>query len=108
MKQRSGKGCGQLWAWDDLTSFATQPTAGLRLGIVSGRRRQGKSFLLRRVARSFGGLYHQAQELERPQALARFAGDIAETLALPRDQLRFADWETALRTALGYPARGAA
>ena len=77
-------------------------------GVVSGRRRQGKSFLLRRIARAGDGLYHQAQELERFQSLDRFADDVARGLGLPAGQLRFADWEVALRTALGYPARGQA
>lgn len=93
--------------WQQLAAFALQDAIGLRVGIVSGRRRQGKSFLLRRLTRAADGLYHQAQEVERPQALARFAGDIAERLGLPRNQLRFNDWENAFRTALGYPQRGA-
>ncbi len=92
--------------WDQLDEFASGTAPGLRVGVVSGRRRQGKSFLLRRVARAADGLYHQAQELERTQALDRFADDVARTLGLPAGQLRFTDWELALRTALGYPARG--
>src|SRR4051794_6778717 len=35
--------------WEDLDAFATQPGPGLRLALVRGRRRQGKSFLLRRL-----------------------------------------------------------
>jgi AAA+ ATPase superfamily predicted ATPase len=92
--------------WSQLADFVTETTPGLRVGIVSGRRRQGKSYLLRRLTRAVGGLYHQAQEVERLPALARFAGDVADGLALARTQLHFPDWETALRTALGYPERG--
>ena len=94
--------------WTALAEFVEQPGAGLRVGVVSGRRRQGKSFLLRRIARAQEGLYHQAQELERGQALDRFGDDVARALGLPAGQLRFPDWEAALRTALGYPARGSA
>lgn len=94
--------------WDALAEFVAPSGAGLRVGVVSGRRRQGKSFLLRRVARAQAGLYHQAQELERSQALDRFGDDVARALHLPTGQLRFSDWESALRTALGYPARGSA
>ncbi len=93
-------------AWDELAGFATSRAPGLRLAIVSGRRRQGKSFLLRRLVHAGGGLYHQAQEVQRTQALARFAEDVAAALGLGRGQLRFGDWETALRAALGYPERG--
>lgn len=91
--------------WDDLTAFVAPGDDGLRVGVVSGRRRQGKSFLLRRIARANAGLYHQAQELERTQALDRFGDDVAHALGLPSGQLRFTDWEAALRTALGYPPR---
>ena len=97
---------GRTREWEDLTTLvqATQP--GLRLGIVSGRRRQGKSYLLRRLSRAAGGLYHQAQELERTQALQRFADEVARTLSIPEGQLSLSDWDTALRSALGYPGPG--
>jgi uncharacterized protein len=92
--------------WTDLTAFASARTAGLRVAIVSGRRRQGKSFLLRRITEGVQGLYHQAQEVGRTQALARFGDDVARRLRLPAGALHFDDWETALRTALGLPERG--
>ncbi|MBT0774221.1 hypothetical protein KIH74_35080 [Kineosporia sp. J2-2] len=92
--------------WSNLAAFAASQQPGLRLAIVSGRRRQGKSFLLRRLARAAGALYHQAQEVERVQALSRFADDVGLALGIGRGQLRFGDWETALRTALAYPERG--
>ena len=92
--------------WADLSDFATATTSGLRLGIVSGRRRQGKSYLLRRLVAAQAGLYHQAQEVERAQALSRFADDVAAGLGLPAGTLRFAGWDDALRLALGYARRG--
>jgi uncharacterized protein len=92
--------------WRDLVTFARASSGGLRIAVVSGRRRQGKSYLLRRLVRAAGGLYHQAQEVERTQALARFADDVARALGLEPGTLRFGEWETALRTAIGYPARG--
>ncbi|MBI3256806.1 MAG: ATP-binding protein, partial [Actinobacteria bacterium] len=36
--------------WSDLVDFAQQGGPGIRLALVRGRRRQGKSFLLRRLA----------------------------------------------------------
>lgn len=92
--------------WSDLADFVSSTTAGLRLAVVSGRRRQGKSFLLRGLARASQGLYHQAQELERSQALARFGDDVARSRHLPAGALRFDDWDIAFRTALQYPVRG--
>ncbi|MGO9557856.1 MAG: hypothetical protein ACLPQS_08070 [Acidimicrobiales bacterium] len=41
--------------WDDLGTFATDATPGLRIAVVYGRRRQGKSYLLRRLASAMGG-----------------------------------------------------
>lgn len=92
--------------WSDLAGFAALEEPGLRLAIVSGHRRQGKSYLLRRVARSANALYHQAQEVGRVQALSRFADDISAELGIGRGKLHFADWESALRAALAYPDRG--
>ena len=56
--------------WADLSAFVSDPAPGLRLGIVYGRRRQGKSFLLRRLAAATGGFYYQALEHEPAQVLA--------------------------------------
>lgn len=94
--------------WRDLSALTLSSTPGLRLAIVSGRRRHGKSYVLRRLAAATGGLYHQARELEKPQALAQFATDVADHLDLDPGSLSFPDWETALRTALGMPRRGRA
>lgn len=85
--------------WHDLESFVDGPASGLRVGIVHGRRRTGKSYLLRRLAASRGGLYHMALEEEPVPALARFAAAMAGDLGLPAGGLRFDDWEQAMRTA---------
>ena len=92
--------------WSDLSDLAGDSRPGIHLGIVSGRRRQGKTFLLRALTSAAGGMYHQAQELGRGQALDRFAADVARARNLPVGSLRFTDWDIALRTALAYPARG--
>lgn len=92
--------------WEDLARFVDSGQPGLRIGVVYGRRRIGKSFLLRRLCRGTDGLYHQAQEVGRPHALSRFADLVATRLGLSGAALRFADWEVALRTALGL-GRGA-
>jgi len=46
--------------------------AEIRLALVRGRRRQGKSFMLRRLGEATGGFYYQALEQERSQALEAF------------------------------------
>ncbi len=84
--------------WDDLVHFATDPTTSFRLGVVSGRRRQGKSFILNEVARAVGGFYHQAIEEERAPALDRLGGAIAADRGLAGGSLGFPDWSALLRT----------
>lgn len=87
--------------WSDLTRFLTSPGSGMRLGVVYGRRRQGKSFLLRRLVQEAGGLYMMAVEEERRLALERFAGTAAQTLfGVPASNLVFDTWENALRSAI--------
>lgn len=94
--------------WSDLAEFVTGPGGGLRLGIVYGRRRTGKSYLLRRVVDEFGGLYHLALREGRRMALARF-GDAIGAIADPVRPLavRHDDWRSALETALREVARRA-
>jgi len=86
--------------WADLASFAGSTAPGLRVGVVWVRRRQ-KSFLLRRLARAVGGLYHQAHQVGRTSALTRFSAVVGDRLGLPSGSVRFPDWEVAFRTALG-------
>ena len=96
--------------WSDLVGFATSPDPGLRLAIVRGRRRQGKSFLLRRLARACNGFYYQALEEERTQALESFGAALGRHLGVPGGRLAFASWTEAvealadLRGAGGRPA----
>ncbi len=83
--------------WSDLVAFAVQGGAGTHLGLVRGRRRQGKSFLLRRLAAATGGFHYQAVEEERSQALRSFGAALGAHLSVPGGQLAFGDWEEAVR-----------
>lgn len=80
--------------WAELSAFVSEPGPGLRIGIVFGRRRQGKSFLLRRLAAATGGFYYQALEHEPAQALAELGERAGEHLGVGR--LAFATWDEAL------------
>jgi AAA+ ATPase superfamily predicted ATPase len=87
--------------WDDLAAF-TAPGGpdGLRLGVLYGRRRQGKSEILQRLCGATGGLYMLALEQHsKPLALQRFADALAEWAGLPAG-IRFPSWENALETAV--------
>ena len=67
-----------------------------------GRRRYGKSFLLRHLAREHGGFYHQALELDRQPALDRYAESLSRHLSLPAP-MRFRTWEEAIRATMSAP-----
>src|ERR1700722_9778119 len=85
--------------WEDLTDFVGSPSPGLRIAVVYGRRRQGKSYLLRRLADAVGGLYHLATEQAEPVSLQRFVDSLATWVGLPAGSFGFRDWERALQTA---------
>jgi len=93
------------WEWAALAEFAVAPRVP-RLGIVSGRRRQGKSFLLRRLCAlpAASGLYVLAQEQTRQVALQQFADALSAQLGVPPDSLRFTGWDGALRFAVHQSA----
>jgi hypothetical protein len=87
--------------WQDLAAFTAPGGPGsLRLGVVYGRRRQGKSEILQQLCDATGGMYTLALEQHsKPLALQRFADALAEWTGLPAG-FRFPDWENALETAV--------
>jgi AAA+ ATPase superfamily predicted ATPase len=102
---------GRAREWDGLASFATRPIGatqgGASLGVVSGRRRQGKSFLLQALAEEAGGLYFAATEATEAESLRLFTEALArhtrEFIEAP-----FRDWNDAIahmfRSFSGRPA----
>ncbi|WP_436492145.1 ATP-binding protein [Actinokineospora sp. HUAS TT18] len=64
------------------------------MGIVSGRRRQGKSFLLEALAEQTGGIYFAATEGSEPESLRMFAGALAAFTGTPPEPFR--DWNDAI------------
>jgi uncharacterized protein len=84
--------------WQDLVDFARSDETKPQIGLVYGRRRQGKSFMLGHLVRAIGGLRIQALEETRGAALGTFYRAVTEwsgqaTLA----EGRFRDWPTAIR-----------
>ncbi|MGO4420403.1 hypothetical protein AB4Z54_17140 [Streptomyces sp. MCAF7] len=51
--------------WEELVRFASYAGAEATLGVVSGRRRQGKTFLLDGLCRAAGGFFFAASALRR-------------------------------------------
>lgn len=90
----------RTWEWQALESFASGSRAGsaavgATLGVVSGRRRQGKSFLLHAFAESTGGLYFAATEATEAESLRLFASAVTRyTRDVPETPFR--DWNDAI------------
>ncbi|HEY9437489.1 MAG TPA: ATP-binding protein, partial [Streptomyces sp.] len=92
--------------WDLLTDFVTDPDPAMRLGIVSGRRRYGKSYLLQALSERVDGLYVTAvREEGRLPAIQRFSDAIAAYAGLQPGTLRLAGWREVLSNALDVTAR---
>ncbi|MFC5817149.1 ATP-binding protein [Nonomuraea harbinensis] len=91
--------------WSALTSFLEHPDRRLRLAVVSGRRRVGKSYLLRALAETAHGLYVTAVAEEGvAPARRRFATEIARYAGIDPGLMADADWETLLTAAIELTA----
>ncbi|WP_155369348.1 ATP-binding protein [Catellatospora vulcania] len=82
--------------WAALARFAGSPAASARFGVVSGRRRQGKTFLLDALARATGGFYFAATEDTELESLRRFGRALAAR-AGTGGEFQLHNWEDALR-----------
>jgi AAA+ ATPase superfamily predicted ATPase len=92
--------------WRLFEEFIADPSPSLRLAIMSGRRRNGKSFLLEAISEAAGGLYLTAvREEGRALAIRRFSDAIARYAGVPMENLRLRTWEEILTTALDVAAR---
>ncbi|GIF20823.1 ATPase AAA [Paractinoplanes tereljensis] len=81
--------------WRALSAFATDPAAGATLGVVSGRRRQGKTFLLRALCQATGGFYFAADEGTDRESLNRLGAVLADHLGAPAPFV-FDTWHSAI------------
>ncbi|GIF43041.1 AAA family ATPase [Actinoplanes xinjiangensis] len=90
---------GRTREWNGLATFVTRPLEATQgaasLGVVSGRRRQGKSYLLQAVAEATGGMYFAATEATEAESLRLFAEALSrhtrEFVETP-----FRDWNDAI------------
>lgn len=81
--------------WSALARFAVNPSPDVRLGVVSGRRRQGKTFLLASLAEALGGFFFAASESTEVDALRQLGSTLAE-YAGGAAPYQFRDWQDAL------------
>lgn len=87
--------------------FATSGHADARLGIDSGRRRQGKTYLLGAAATTFDGFFFTATDSTEADSLADF-GRVLTGFgeAGSGGRYEFADWDEALRRLFGTVSEG--
>lgn len=91
--------------WGELTRFARYSGPEAALGVVSGRRRQGKTFLLDALTRASGGFLFTATETTEADALREFGASLADHCGEPTP-FRFADWDEAITRLLRIAPAG--
>ena len=80
--------------WMELSAFTADERPGATLGVVSGRRRQGKTFLLRALCEATGGFYFAAEEATDAESLHQLGTALGAHLHLPTP-LRLGTWHEA-------------
>ncbi|MGR8008741.1 AAA family ATPase [Streptomyces hypolithicus] len=88
--------------WSDLVAFATHEGPGATLGVVSGRRRQGKTFLLDSLCQAAGGFYFQA--VESTEAVSLHELGVALGRHRGSSPLKLVSWQDAVDELLALGA----
>ncbi|MFE4665295.1 ATP-binding protein [Streptomyces sp. NPDC056734] len=91
--------------WSALTAFVSRPLPHAMLGIVSGRRRMGKTYLLRALVEQCGGFYFGATEATEAESLRQFSAAVAEYTGSPVP-FSFATWDDAVSYLFGAAGSG--
>ncbi|WP_067855245.1 ATP-binding protein [Nocardia shimofusensis] len=93
------------YEWAALSRFVSDSQVGATLGVVSGRRRQGKTFLLEAVCRAAGGFYFGATEATDVESLRRISAALTDHIR-PASPFHFAHWSEVIDTLLGLGSAG--
>lgn len=91
--------------WDALTAFVSRPVPHAMLGIVSGRRRMGKTYLLRALVEQSGGFYFGATDATEAESLRQFSAALAEHVGSPV-AFSFDTWDDAISYLFGPAVSG--
>ncbi len=89
--------------WAELVSFVSDPAAMPLLGVVSGRRRQGKTLLLGSLVEAAGGIYIDGTEGVPTEHFHRFGEAVAAHVGASAP-LHFTSWREAIDGILDLPA----
>jgi hypothetical protein len=85
--------------WASLTQFGSDPAAGATLGLVYGRRRQGKTLMLELLSEATGGFMFTVREQSEQQNLADLSAAYAAYTGQP-STLRFGSWQDVVEALL--------
>ncbi|WP_345680527.1 ATP-binding protein [Yinghuangia aomiensis] len=93
--------------WRSLAAFASRASSQAMLAVVSGRRRMGKTYLLRALAEQTQGLYFGATAATAAESLRQLGAAVADYLGAPAP-FTFATWDDAVTFLFGLadPTRG--
>lgn len=91
------------YEWSALGRFVSDEQPGATLGVVSGRRRQGKTFLLEAVCAAAGGFYFGATEATDAESLRRVSAALTAHLR-PVSPFHFHGWAEVIDTLLSLGA----
>src|SRR5580765_2322632 len=93
------------WEWSELGRFTEDSRSGTALGIVSGRRRQGKSWLLHALTEATGGCYYEAIDGSESEIVRDLGVKLANYTQAPAP-FAFATMEQALAALVELGTRG--
>ncbi|MEV0373801.1 ArsR family transcriptional regulator [Streptomyces sp. NPDC050636] len=93
--------------WDRLLRFVCDTRPGATLGLVSGQRRHGKTYLLEAMTKATGGFYFDGQAAAEAESLRRVADRLAEHTHAPQPP-RWHSWEGAVDAMLALGDEGPA
>jgi uncharacterized protein len=89
--------------WRELSEFSAASDQTARLGLVYGRRRQGKTLMLELLAEAQGGFMFTGLQQSSPQNLRDLAASYAQYVGVPG--ATFGDWREAMDALLGLGER---
>ncbi len=96
---------GREAEWERLAAFATSREPGASLGLVWGRRRIGKSFMLQALAEQTGGFYHHAVRGSSGEALRELGEQLGAYVGSVAP-LSFGTWDEAIGGLMAIGGRG--
>ncbi|GAA0996936.1 ATP-binding protein [Acrocarpospora macrocephala] len=105
MVQKPERLFGRSQEWQELGEFVESEREGATLGLVYGRRRQGKTLMLELLAHEVGGFMFGATEQSERQNLADLGEAYAKFVGLRRP-VAFRSWREALGDLLRLGEKG--